>query len=699
MGMRRIIKTGCGLCHGGCGLLVHVENNEIVKITGDPESPINRGVICLKAAEALKQAQHPDRLKYPLRRVGERGSGKWEKISWDEAFDIAAEAFTRCKEKFGPESVIFIRGGFKGNYEAGYVARLANAFGTPNTSSMASVCFIARVYGDAITYGFSPYPDYEYPPSCIMVWGANMPETRIGEGTITRSLAQQGTKLIVVDPRKFDLSRKADISLQVRPGSDLALALGFIHVIITEDLYDHEFVEKWTTGFAELKKHVSQYSPESVEEITWVPATLIRDAARLYATSRPAIIQVGNGIDNTPNNFQTARALAILRAITGNIGIPGGELQWSEPPTVGMRAPVFDLRDNVSKEVRDNRLNAQTGFLPIAFHALPQSIMKAILEGDPYRIHAAYVRGGNLLLSYTNAQQVYKALKQIDFLMMVEMFMTPTAAMADLVLPVCSFLEADDIIATDYFPLAQVQQKIIQVGECRSDYEILSGLARKMGLGEYFWENAQACLDFVLEPSGLSFEEFRKVGAVYGQKQYRKHERDGFSTPSKRVELYSQNLEEWGFDPLPTYREIPETPYSAPELAEEYPLVVTSWKVEEFHHSGQKQVDSLRKRHPRAIVSIHPDTAAALDIADGDVVYIETKRGRIQQTAHLTADVDRRVVGVDFGWWFPEKGSKEMYGWKQANVNMLTDDAQPWGRELGSPSLRGFLCKVYKATE
>lgn len=696
MSTKRVVKTGCMLCHGGCGLLVHVENGEITGITGDPENPLNRGTICAKAELALDQVHHPDRLKYPLRRVGERGAGQWERISWDEALDTVAKAFTKMKTTYGPESVVFIRGGFKGNYEAGYVGRLANAFGTPNISSMASVCWIPRVYGNMMTFGYIPYPDYGYPPASVLVWGANMPETRVGEGRATLNLLEKEIKLIVVDTRTFDLSRRADIALQIRPASDLALALGFINVIIAEDLYDHDFVERWTTGFDELKKHVAQYSPEAVEKICWVPANLIRDAARLYATTKPAVLQPGNGIDNTPNNFQTARALAILRAITGNLGIPGGELEWSQPPAIGMRAPEFDLRDNVSKEMRDKRLNAGTGFLPFAFHALPQSIIKAILEGDPYRIRAAYVRGGNLLLSYTNAQEVYKALKQIDFLVMVEMFMTPTAAMADVVLPVGSFLEADDIISTDYFPLVQVQQKILQVGECRSDYEIIAGIARKMGLGECFWDSSQECLDFILKPSGLTFDEFRTVGALYGKKEYRKYEREGFATPSKKVELYSQSLQDWGFDPMPTHREIPETPFSAPELLKEYPLVLTSWKVEEFHHSGQKQVRSLRKRHPEPLASIHPDTAAELDIKDGDAVYIETKRGRIQQKALLTTDMDLRVVGVDFGWWFPEKGPETMYGWTEANVNILTDDAPPWGKEMGSPSLRGFLCKVYK---
>jgi anaerobic selenocysteine-containing dehydrogenase len=698
MSKKKVVKTGCLLCQAGCGLLVHMENNEIVKIMGDPESPVNRGNLCLKGAACLDRLYHPDRLKYPLQRAGDRGSGQWRRVSWDEALDTVAEALKKVKTKYGPESVIFIRGSFKGGYEGAYLARLANVFGTPNIASMASVCFQPRVNGSMMTYGYYPVPDYDHPPACMLVWGANLPETRLGEGRDTLKALQKGSKLIVADPRQFDLSQRAEIWMQLRPGSDLALALGLIHVIIAERLYDQSFVDRWTIGFNELKKHVEQYPPETVEKITWVPVSLIKNAARLYATSKPAILQAGNAIDHTSNNFQTARALAILRAITGNLGVPGGELMCSQPPIVPMGSPGFDLREKLQKEVRDKRLNAADGMLPMVFYTLPQSIVKAILKGEPYRIHAAYIQGANSLLTYTNAQEVYKALKQIDFLTVVDMFMTPTAAMADIIFPVGSFLETDGIIAPPYYPIVQVQQKVAQIGECRSDYEILAALARRLGLGEYFWENEKMCFDDILKPVGLTFEKFGNVGALVGKKEFHKHERDGFPTPSKKVELYSQRLKDWGFDPLPTHREIPETPLSAPELAKEYPLVLTSWKIEEFRHSGDRQIESLRKRHPEPVVWIHPDTATKLSIAGGDRVYIETKRGRIQQKAMVTTDIDQRVVGVDYAWWFPEKGAKGMYGWAEANLNILTDDAPPWGAEMGTPNLRGILCKVYKAS-
>jgi anaerobic selenocysteine-containing dehydrogenase len=673
-------------------------DNNITHIEGDPDSPVNKGALCAKGLASLEYLNHPHRLKYPLRRKGERGGGEWVQISWDEALDAVAEAFTKAKAEYGPESLVFMRGSFKGGYQGTLLGRFANALGAPNIASMASVCYVPRVYGSVFTHGYNPVADYEYPPACIVVWGANLADTRIGEHRQTVRVLQKGSKLIVIDPRKIGLSDKADIWLQPRPGSDLALALGMINVIINEHLYDEQFVSNWTVGFDELKTHVQDYPPEAVEQLSWVAASTIKQAARLYASNKPAIIQIGNAIDHTMNNFQTARAISILRAITGNLGVPGGELFCSPPGIrLPMGSPELELREKISDEQRAKRLNAKDGLLPTIFYSLPQSIVKAILHGKPYPIRAGFIQGGNMLLTYSNAQQTYNALQKLDFLVVADMFMTPTAGLADIVLPVATYLEFDSIVAPPYYPVAQVQQKVGQVGECRSDFEILRDLAQRLGFGEYFWESEQKGLDYILGPAGLSFEEFRNIAVLQGHKEYRKHEKDGFKTPSGKVELYSSKLKEWGFDPLPTYHELPETPLSAPELVKQYPLVFTSWKEGVFRHSSGRQINSLRDTHPEPVVWLHPDTAGKQGIADGDSVYIETKRGRIRQKALLTKDIDPRVVGVDYAWWFPENGPDNMYGWAEANLNVLTDDSPPYGREMGTANLRGILCKIQKA--
>lgn len=695
--MVQIVKSACGICQTGCGILVESDGARIQKISGDPDSPINKGRLCSKGAASLEYLQHPGRLKKPLKRLGPRGSGSWAEISWDEAWDRVAENLLKTKAACGPEGLVFIRGSFKGGYEGAHLARLANVLGAPNVASMAPVCYVPRVNGNQLTYGFEPLPDYAYPPAGILVWGANLAETRIGEHQDLMAAVDRGAGLVVVDPRRTPLAERAAVWLQLRPGSDLALALALIHTLIEEERFDRAFVDQWCLGFDELRAHVLPFSPESLESVTWVKPERVRAAARLYASAKPAILQAGNAIDHSPHNVQTARALAILRALTGNVGVPGGEALGVPPEVLPMGSPLFDLREKLPAEVRDRRLNAHDGLLPNVFYALPQSIVRAILEEDPYPVRLAYVQGCNPLLTYPHAGRVHQALRKLDFLVVTDLFMTPTAALADVVLPAASFLEVDAVIAPPYYPVVQVQQKVAQVGECRSDAAIIRGLAKRLGLGEFFWESEVESLDFILKPAGLRFQEFRKIGSLSGRKTFRHYEKQGFATPSGKVELLSDRLREWGFDPLPVYRPLPETPDGSPEMAGEYPLVLTSWKVEAFRHSGGRQIETLRRSHPEAVVWIHPETASQLGIVEGDRVTIETTRGRIEQLARITEKIHPRVVGADYAWWFPERGEESLFAWDQANVNMLTDDRHPLGSEMGTAQLRGFLCKVYKA--
>ena len=322
--MVQIVKSACGICQTGCGILVELDGARIQKIGGDPDSPVNKGCLCPKGAASLEYLQHPGRLKKPLKRLGPRGSGAWAEISWDEALDRIAENIRKTKAAFGAGRMVFIRGSFKGGYEGAHLARLANVLGAPNVASMAPVCYVPRVNGNQLTYGFEPLPDYAYPPAGILVWGANLAETRIGEHQDLLAAVNRGAGLVVVDPRRTPLAKRAAVWLQLRPGSDLALALALIHTLIEEERFDRAFVEQWCLGFDELKAHVLPFSPESLESVTWVKPERVRAAARLYAGSRPAILQAGNAIDHNPHNVQTARALAILRALTGNLGVRRG---------------------------------------------------------------------------------------------------------------------------------------------------------------------------------------------------------------------------------------------------------------------------------------------------------------------------------------------------------------------------------------
>ena len=691
----KILKSTCRLCDGCCGVLIHMQDGRPVKIEGNPEHPANKGALCIIGKAALEYLHHPDRLKYPLKRAGEKGEGKWRRISWDEALDTIASELNKTKEKYRAKSVTFMQGYYKA-YLDSYLARFANVFGSPNITSMSSVCFHPRLRGSVFTYGFMPYPDYEYPPACIVMWGANISATVFPESLRINEAIKNGSKLIVIDPAETGYAQQADLWIKPRPSSDLALALGVINVIINENLWDTEFVENWCVGFDKLKDHVKDYTPERVAAITWVPADTIKELARLYANNRPAGIVCGNGIDNNINNFQFCRAAAIIRALTGNIGIPGGEIEWKTTEIVPYYSLELHKADSISPEVRATRIGVEEGILPNYFAALPQKVIKAMLTSKPYPVRSAFIQGGSLLHTLSNAREVYEALKSLDFMAVTDFFMTPTAELADVVLPVGTYLEIDNLEECFFMPVLGVIQKVAQVGECWSDLKILIELSKRMGLGGHFWENDKGALDFILKPIGLTFDEFKKVGHISGVKKYRGYLENGFNTPSGKVELYSSQLAEWGFDPLPTYHEPPESPLSEPELAREYPLVLTNMKVHNYIHSGGRQIKSLRVSHPAPLITINTETAGSLEIKDGDWVYIETKRGKIKHKARLSPNIDPRVVIGEHGWWFPEKDT-DMHGWTESNLNILTDNNPPYARELGSVTLRGILCRVYKA--
>jgi anaerobic selenocysteine-containing dehydrogenase len=691
-----IVRTTCGICQIGCGVLAYVSDDRVLRIEGDPDHPLNKGKLCPKGMASLEYLYHPDRLKQPLKRVGRRGEGKWSPINWDEAFDIIARRLIESKERYGAESVVFMRGAAKG-LQDDYLTRFANVFGSPNITSMSHVCFIPRKTASTMTYGFYATPDLDYPPKCIIVWGENVSETLHHVYFRIKKAVENGAKLIVIDPYKNEIAEMAHMWVRLKPGSDLPLALSMLNVMVEESLYDSYFVEHHTIGFEELKNHVMKYSPEKITDITWVPPEVIKEMARVYARNKPACIQWGNGIDHDVANFQTARAICIMRAITGNIGIPGGELQWSAPPILERGFPLFSLYESIPNEVRQKRITGGEGLLPGLFYALPQAVIEAIHTGHPYPIRCAFIQGCNPLLSYPNAKRVYQALQKLDFLVVSDMFMTPTSFFADIVLPVTTYLEFDSIVSPPYsLAVASVQQKVTRFQNCRSDYEILRDLAEKMDLGEFFWKTEEECLDFILKPAGITFDEFRKIAILEGTKQHRTYQQKGFETPSKKAEVYSHRLKEEGFNPLPEWDKKGRRDSDSKEPNERYPFLFTTWKRAPFRHSGGKQISSLRGIHSEPQVIIHPETAKKLGIEDGDQVCIETEMGKIIQKASMNKEIDPRMVGVDYGWWFPERGPLAIFGWDESNVNVIIDDGAPYGKELGTPNLRGLICKIYK---
>ena len=708
MGNTEEVKSACGLCSACCGILITVESGKPVGIKGDPESPPNRGGLCKIGQASLEYLYHPNRLKYPLKRVGERGAGKWKSIGWDEAFSLTADALNKIKRESGPHAVVMVHGSAKGPIDT-HLVRLANAFGTSNVVCSDHVCHVPRMLAAEFTFGFLPSPEYGHPPACVLFWGANIAATRSPIHRSFLEAREKGTKHIVIDPLKTGIAENADLWLPVKPGSDLTLALGMLHVLINEGLYNRDFTDHWTSGFERLKAHVQAYTPERVAEITWVPEERIVEAVRLYAESRPAHLEWGNALDHQTESFQTGRALSALMALTGNIGIPGGEVETlgsgfrdsdpnRESSQIGIRgrwAQELELRNKLSKEERQNKLDAH--LLPDFRYATPQSVIKAVLDKEPYPVRAMFVQASNPVLSWPNTKRVCQTMKRLDFLAVSDMFMTPTAALADVVYPASSYLEYDGVQMTPMGTIAQMQQKVAQIGECRSDHEIINGLAHRMGLGEYFWRKIDDFWDAVLEPIHLTFSEFKTRGRYTGTgtpKQYKRYEKAGFRTPSGKVELYSLELKQLGFDPLPGKQEPSE---AAPDPGRVFPLLCTTRKLAVYRHSGGRQISSLRTSHPDPVVIIHPQTAMTLGVAEGEWAYIETAQGRIRQKVQVSACVDPRVVVADYAWWFPERGEADLFGLMESSYNLLTNDMPPFNKEVGSFSIRGLACKVSKA--
>jgi anaerobic selenocysteine-containing dehydrogenase len=696
-GDNRVVRTICQDCRRDCPVLVHVEQGRAVRVesaTGTGGSPER---FCARASIALERLYSPDRLRYPLRRAGEKGGGRWERISWDEALDTIAGKLAAAKGRYGAESVCLAKGIYGRN--ADYVSRLGNAFGTPNVTSIDNTCYIPSATARLMTYGFDGMPDIAGDPQCILLWGngADPP-------------VRPGGSLIVVNTLETAAAERADLWLRPRPGTDLALALGVINVIINERLYDADFVARWTVGFDRLEDHVRSYPPEKVAEITWVPAEKIVAAARLFGRSRPACLWNGNASEDTYNSTQCARAFAIIQALSGALDVPGGTAHV-EGPILGEGTDRTILRHLLPPEQDRKKLGADAGYFPsydlwddIVWKPVeirPQHVLTAILEERPYPVRALGVFGSNPVLTWSNSRRVREALLRVDFLFVADLVMTPTAALADIVLPASSYLESDGVVVARTASGAvclEPQQKVAQVGECRSDPEIISMLAHKLGLAEHFAADLPGLLDAYLAPMGLTFEELRRhPGLVSSTSRYRSYLEKGFATPSGKVELYSSLCERWGYEPLPVYHEPEETPFSAPDMLAEYPLVLTSAHEAEYVHSQDRCLDALRSKMPEPLVIIHPDTAVALGITEGDAVFVENERGRIKQKATLSTGVDSRVVSVGYGWWFPERGEAESFGWDEANLNILTDDGPPYSPEIGSPKMRGFLVKVYRA--
>ncbi len=688
---QEVVKEGiCYMCTTRCRTKVHVRQGRAIKI--DMLNP-SASAFCPRWKAQLDFVYHPDRLQYPLKRIGERGAGSFVRISWDEALDTVATALEKVKSEYGAESVVFWMAYTK--EPRTYFHRLPHAFGSPNYCTETSNCFSATWLAAALNYG----QDYGYlylnstsidPASkCKMIWGSSVEHSHPHIWKDHLEAKQKGLKLIVIDPRHTQIASMADIHLQLRPGTDGALALGLMNIIINEQLYDREFMEKWTVGFDELKHLVQEYPPERVEQVTWIPAAKIKEAAILYATQKPAKIGMSpTATTHCSNGVQNHRAITLLPVLTGNFEIPGGN-QWHA--SIHHPIPTNDI--TLHERVADLPPGLGSDRFPVwtkLYREMESNVLADRIEsGNPYHIKALFGAGLNLMF-FPNTNRFVENLKKLNMIAVTEYFHTPATQFADIVLPIASWLERHILITLPGGYVTLIEPAIEPVGESWPEWKIFFELAKRLGLGGEFWDgDFDKCLSYILEPSDITPEELRRnpEGIIYPvpSRPARYYEKVGFQTPSGKIEISSSILAQHGYEPLPVYKEPMESPVSRPDLVGPFPLILTSGARRlPFTHSQFRNIPQLHEMLPEPLMEINPSDARQRDIKSGDMVIVSSPRGSIKLKTEVTDTILPGVVQIPHHW----PG--------EANVNILIDD-QNLDPISGFAPFKSQLCQVTKA--
>mgnify|MGYP005810403855 CR=1 FL=1 len=752
---RREENVRCMLCNmGNCGLIATIENGKVVEFRGDPDWPLTQGAVCPKTEGLLEWNYHPERLRAPLKRVGERGEGKWQEIPWEQALDEIAEKLGNVCKEYGPEAVHFDYGNSL-SWNMIDMWRFHNLLGSPNCGCAGSThCGAPQEnYNLAMAGWGHPCAGWLVPgkTKAVLIWGAKPSDSLIlgvNAWPTIRACQERGAKLITIDPRYTVEAQNSDLWLQIRPGTDGALAMAMINHIIQNELYDKEFVEAWCTGLDKLAAKVKPMTLEKAEEITWVPADKIRQAAEIYAANRPAVSYWGVALSQFGRATSSAACYVDeLRYLTGNIGREGSQI-LTDPREVPM--DIYGdlgkgemLPESQRKKIVGGdryKLNAFPGE-PFMYEYQKPKLGQGYLEvnycqeptssardrrwrtNKPYPLKAYIVAGADPFFGHENIREgIYQAMKygDLDLAVHVDLFMTPFGEFCDYVIPTDTTFEkpAFNVVSTMTGNLMSGSPKIVDLPpENKGDYAFFSGLGRRLGQGKYWPEKAEDWYDEILKPFGTNWQDFSTGkdgnGAIIAwpleDEIWKKPQKDGsplgFATPSGKLELYPTVIEKkmgWK-DALPDYEEPPESYVARPDLAAEYPLIlITGPRPRHFFFSLLRNVKSLREKHPWPLVEIHPETAIPLGIAEGDWVYIETPKGRIRQKAHLVTSIHPRCVSADFDWWYPEEPGEEpfTFGAFTSNAQVLTDDDPDMiDQRLGSEYMRGQPCRIYKATK
>ncbi|MGQ9687763.1 MAG: molybdopterin-containing oxidoreductase family protein [Desulfobaccales bacterium] len=677
--------TVCRLCSACCPVIATVEDGRLVGAERQSPFPPEQRLVCPKLKAAPEILYSPDRLLTPL--IRKKGSSDFRPASWEEALDLVAAKFQYFKEAHGPQTVAWLRG-MAADWGApwDYANRLMNLFGSPNTIGNGSVCHVGRDMAHCYTYGAMTLPQARN-ARAIVIWGKNDRNTAPGAAEAIIHARRQGAKLIVIDPVKTAFAAQADLWLRVKPGHDGQLAMALIHEIIAQGLYDADFVQDWCLGFEELKAAAARYPAAEVGPRLWLEPEAIREAARLYAGTKPACIIDGNGLDMHLQVFQATRAVCTLRALTGNLDKDGGDFI---PQPVPLRN--IQCRDRlpagVAPVTQDYPL-FNTFHETWGLHA-QSCLIDAILEEKPYPVRMLVVQSGNPAVTMTDARRVQRALEKLEFLVVIDLFRTRTAQYADVILPAASCFEKTQLNRAFMrnSPVILQNQVIDWLGDSCPDWKILFDLGRRLGFeAEFPWQTAEEAIDYQLAPSGLTVAELREhpEGLRAAPLRFEKYRTEGFATPSGKVEFFSPRLAQAGQPPVPFLDGRPEAPLSfAGSLGEDALIGISGERSNRFTHTQFLRVPSLAQGESQGYVDVHPEDARRRNLVAGRMLTITTPRGRVRLPVRISEAVPPGVVRLGWGW-----GELD----PEANINNLTDDDQR-DPVTCTPSNRSFWCRL-----
>lgn len=728
MSERELKPTNCHFCGYLCAFTATVEDGRVVELEPDTSRyPYDEKIVrgCRRWRMNLDVLDDPNRINHPLRRVGERGSNQWERVGWDEALDDIAARLRALAEEYGPATLASAIGGPHASFWP--LHRFMSLFGSPNNMGIGQICWNPRIWMDALTFGWTVEADIDpVRTEAVFIWGTNPAQS--DNSAFWRSLiavSQSEVPLVVIDPRRTQVAARADLWLPVKPGTDCTLALGLVHVIIAEDLVDHDFVERWCHGYDELAGHVAPFTPEAVGETCGLDPDDVVRAARIFGQAGAAALVSGRGIDQIgPDVAPTHRAICCMRAITGNVDKPGAcvlaEMSDFTPEVdLELSARMTDEQKAACLNTPYTPLQCYEGYdracalterlgrrLPARYltSAHPDLVLKAMLEGDPYPIRALIVEATNPLITYADTRRVFEALTSLDLLVVLEYYMTPTASIADYVLPAAGAIERPTFQA--HGGVANIAYggpaAVAPYYERKVDYEVFRELGMRLGQ-ESDWPDAtlEEAYARTLADAGMSWEAYCQTGLYWRPPAYEKHEiagsdgnPSGFATTTGKIELACELLGELGGDrlPLPSLR-------TEPCATDGCLMLITGARKQPYNASMFLSNPDFRASYPHPLAEVSPRTAERLGLSDGDAVVLANEKGEasfILKTAPMRDD----IVSADYGWWFPERtpGAPGFGGIGESNINMLTDCSVAGGEAMiGTWSYNAIQCTIRKA--